>query len=233
LSGKYVYCISDLPGELGGIGLFDKPVGFVNYNGIVAFVSEVQAEKVSLDIETISAHQRVVEASRKFSTTLPVKFGVIFNTEAAVKKMLASSFDEYKSKLASFRGKDEFGVKVLETSENEKSKSDVKKEKGTSHRSKTGTEYLLKLKRDEAARIDRLRSRERLKEDVDAELVGVVEASTSLRADLPQIVVNAAYLVAKPRQDAFSSKIELLRTKLAEKGFLIHVSGPWAPYSFC
>jgi hypothetical protein len=223
--GRYVYCISELPCELGSLGLYAKPVRCLEYSGVVAFVSDVSSDKITPDVETISGHQRVVEASRKVSTTLPVKFGVMFQNDAGVKKMLATNLEQYKTKLASFRGKDEFGVKVIE--------SGSSKPAGKKTGAKKGTEYLMELKRDEAARMERLRAREKVKERVDLELAGTVDASASLRTDLPQILVNAAYLVSQSRQESFSRKVEALRERLGGEGFLVHVSGPWAPYSFC
>jgi hypothetical protein len=233
-AGKYIYCISDLSSsdvEIGNIGLFDAPVRFLSYKGIGAFVSDLGPEKVTPDIETITGHQKVVEASRKICTTLPVKFGVIFNNDGGVKQMLAKDFEKYKSKLSSFKGKDEFGVKVIQTSKPElKTKT---RRAQVKNGSRAGTEYLLALKREETDRMDRLRSREKTKQAINDELAELADRTVSLRADIPQILLNSAYLVRRANQSDFITKGEELREKIGVDGLMVHVSGPWAPYSFC
>jgi hypothetical protein len=239
LAGKYVYCICDLAPtdiEIGNIGLFDGPVRFVSYRGIGAFIGDLQSEKITPDIETITSHQRVVEASRKLSTTLPVKFGVIFNSDKGVKEMLSKDFEKYRAKISSLKGKDEFGVKVLEANNGESDVGEAKPKSPSSplrSSGRSGTEYLLALKHEETIRMERLRSREKWRQAINDELSGLAERSVTLRADIPQILLNCAYLVKRSNQETFLSRAELLREKNSSKGLLVHVSGPWAPYSFC
>lgn len=235
LPGKYVYCISELPSaegiELGKIGLFDDTVRFISYKGIGAFVGDLKSVKIVPNIETITGHQRVVEASRKICTTLPVKFGVIFSSDNGVREMLAKDYQKYKSKISNLRGKDEFGVKVMEV------RTPATETKSTKPRSVynpgAGTDYLMSLKREETQRMDRLMNKEKKKEIIDKELSEFCERTINLGTDVPQMMLNNAYLVKRSDQQAFISKVDTIREELGREGLLVHVSGPWAPYSFC
>jgi gas vesicle protein GvpL/GvpF len=235
LAGTYVYCISDLSTgrELGNIGLFDGPVRYVGHKGIGAFVSTLQSERINPELEMIMAHQRVVEESRKLSTTLPVKFGVIFNSDKGIKELLAKDFEKYSSKLAAFRDKDEFGVKVIQTSKQEVPRARIASKTKTVRAAGAGTEYLTRLREEEAARTERLQNKEKAAEMIRKQLSEFAEKDALLRTDLPQILINGAFLVKRSNQEAFTSQIETIRKQIGDDGLLIHVSGPWAPYSFC
>ena len=203
----------------------------LGFNGISVLVSDLQSEKITPDIQTITAHQRVIEAARKMGTTLPVKFGVIFNNDKGIKDMLAKDLEKYKLKLSSFEGKDEFGIKVIETM---KSSSSAKAKKPRSRATAgAGTEYLTALKREEASKMDSLRNKEKTKQEINDELAELAESSVNLRADIPQILLNRAYLVKQSNQASFVSRADSLRDRISRDGLLVHVSGPWAPYSFC
>jgi hypothetical protein len=231
---RYIYCISELPErtDLESLGLFDKPVRFIGYKELGAFVSDVQPVKIKPDLQTITTHQNVVEASRRIGPTMPVKFGVVFNTEDGVRELLAKDYNKYKSKLASFRDKDEFGVKVL-VSNKTHPYSNGSKKSGHVRSAGKGTEYLMKLREEDAQRSERLKAREKLRETIRHELSEFAEAETILNSDLPQIILNSAYLVKRNDQDAFKGAVEKIRKRIESGGFLMHCSGPWAPYSFC
>ena len=237
MPGTYVYCIAGLSAgqDLGNIGLFDQPVRFVGHKGIGAFVSTVQSEKIKPELDAIMIHQRVVEASRKVCTTLPVKFGVIFNSDKGIKDLLSKDFEKYSQKLSSFKDKDEYGIKILESTSkpNPIAPKKVAQGKKIGRSEGAGTEYLMKLRQEESARNERLQRREKAKETIRQQLLEFAEKDALLRTDLPQILLNGAFLVKRSNQEAFAARVENIRKRLLDEGLMIHVSGPWAPYSFC
>src|SRR5260370_22057678 len=115
IKGRYVYCI--LEGEkkpdIGNIGLFDTSVYTIGHKELNAIVSAIPFKEMQANVDNIVAHQRVVEASRKIGTTLPVRFGVIIKTEDGVKNLLVKSYKDFRSKIVKFKDKDEFGVRVI------------------------------------------------------------------------------------------------------------------------
>jgi len=147
--------------------------------------------------------------------------------------LLTNEFEKYLMKLDAFRDKDEFGVKVIQSSKPpEETNREISKKKG-GQGTGIGTEYLTTLREKEAARTERLQNRERAAELIRKQLSEFAEKDALLRADLPQILINGAFLVKRSKQEAFASQIESIRKQIDHEGLLIHVSGPWAPYSFC
>lgn len=243
VNGRYVYCI--LEGEkeqkLGNIGLFDTLAYTITYKGIGAVVSSIPFKEMQPDVENIAAHQRVVETSRNLSTTLPVRFGIMFKTEEGVKKLLIKSHKDFKSKITKFRSKDEFGLKIVIDKTDmkkiahlvENSSDEIMKIKKEISMSGDGTSYFLKMRMDEAIKNGMFRKIDQLGSGIHRELVKSTQDSCLLKADLEQIILNAAYLVDRNGYDSFNSAIERLRTRYEGDGLTFHVSGPWAPYSFC
>src|SRR5687768_4203669 len=118
MDGRYIYCIINWGekkpiGNFGNIGIGENPVYTIDYKDIAAVVSTIPFKQMDWNMNDIVAHQRVVEAAREVDTVLPVRFGVILKNEEGIKKLLAGSYKDYRSKLTSLRGKDEIGIKVL------------------------------------------------------------------------------------------------------------------------
>lgn len=243
VNGKYVYCIleGEKEQELGNIGLFDTLAYTITYRGISAVVSSIPFKEMQTDVGNIAAHQRVVEASRNIGTTLPVRFGIMFKTEEGVKKLLIKSYRDFKSKIAKFRSKDEFGIKIVIDKTDmkkiehlvESSSNEIMKIKKEIAMAGDGTSYFLKMRMDEAIKNGVFRKIDQLGSGIHHELVKSAQDSCLLKADLEQIILNAAYLVDRSGYDSFNSTIERLEARYEDDGLTFHVSGPWAPYSFC
>ncbi len=57
--------------------------------------------------------------------------------------------------------------------------------------------------------------------------------SKLLKTDIDQVILNASYLIKKKDHDGFNLKLKNLQEKYKNDGLTFHLSGPWAPYSFC
>jgi hypothetical protein len=241
--GRYVYCIVDSaePRGLGDIGLMGKPAFVVVHKDIGAVVSPVPYAELEASIDNILAHQRVVDASRKIGTSLPVKFGTILKKEDGVTSLLAKSYDDYRSKLEKMSGMDEFGVKVLFSKAGlakvegalRITSPEIVKMRRSLENSSQGKSYFTRLKMSEAIRAEAYRKIDELSREIHKELERSSHASSILKSDHEQIVLNAAYLVRRGEGDAFLALASRLGKEYAEKGLVVHSSGPWAPYSFC
>jgi Gas vesicle synthesis protein GvpL/GvpF len=240
---QYLYCIveADRAPKLGKVGIMEGQVAAVPYKEIAALVSPVPYGELESNLANIMAHQKVVELAREASTTLPVRFGVIFKTRDGVKELLTKSYASYTSKLAKLKGKDEYGVKVIITSEGMKQltqlvgkeSSEVNKLVRDTAKAKKGTAYLLKLKADEALRTETLKRLEEVSESVDAKLARVATDSQRLKSDHEQIVLNASYLVERGEAIKLKEAADMASSEIKKMGLELHMSGPWAPYSFC
>jgi hypothetical protein len=242
LDGRYLYCILDgaQNHNLGNIGLFGNKTYAIAYKDISAIVSNIPFKDIKPEIETITSHQRVIDESRAHGTILPARFGTIFKSEDGVKKMLAKSYKEMRSKIAKLEDKDEFGLKVIiDKSDLKKLEStslanpEIKKIKKEISSSGKGTAYFLKMKMDEAIKNQTYKKIDQLSGHLHREIAKDAVESCLLRADFDQIVLNAAYLVNRGSASKFHKKIDELKHKYEGYGLVLHLSGPWAPYSFC
>ena len=242
IKGRYVYCI--LEGEkkpdIGNIGLFDSSVYTIGHKDLNAIVSAIPFKETQASVDNITAHQRVVEASRKIGTTLPVRFGVIIKTEDGVKNLLVKSYKDFRSKITKFKDKDEFGVKVILDKNNvEKIKNsmhdsdEIKKIKKEMSSVGDGTAYFLKMKMDEAIKNETLKKMDAMIGEIHNHLASSADDSRLLKTDIPQVILNASYLIKKKDHDSFNLKLKKLQEKYRKNGLMFHQSGPWAPYSFC
>jgi len=237
--GRYVYCILEgsAKEEFGNIGLFDSNVYTISHNYISAVVSKIPLKEMQPNVDHIVAHQRVVEASRKIGTSLPIRFGIIVKTDDGVKKLLVKSHKDFTAKISKLRHKDEFGIKIIIDNDKGRSKlsnnSEIRKLKSGISNTSQGTAYFLKMKMDEAIKIEKLKQIDKMSGQIHRHLTELSDDSCLLKTDLSQVILNAAYLVSKEDREEFNAAISKLKSKYKDEGLVIHESGPWAPYSFC
>ena len=239
----YLYCIADGGGplDLGKVGLLEGEVTTVGHKEVSAVVSPVPYKEIESSLANIMAHQKVVEIARSKAAVLPVRFGVIFRSREGVQKLLAESYASYRDKLAKLEGKDEYGVKVIMSKEGMtklqralgKESPEIGKLARASARAGKGTAYLLKLKAEEALKAESLRALERFTAEADRVLSKSSVDKKRLASDHEQIVLNAAYLVEREEVEEFRRAAQTATSQLEGAGLELHVSGPWAPYSFC
>lgn len=245
MDGRYIYCIINWGekkpiGNFGNIGIGENPVYTIDYKDIAAVVSTIPFKQMDSNMNDIVAHQRVVEAAREVDTVLPVRFGVILKNEEGIKKLLAGSYKDYRAKLASLRGKDEIGIKVLlnkaslkKIKEQAEQSEEIRKMKQEISSAKPGASYFLKMRLEDAMKNETLMTIDKLVGEINNSLAGSAVDRRLLKNDVGEIVLNAAYLVDKSKTGAFDAKVKELRERFEKEGVTLHRSGPWAPYSFC
>jgi hypothetical protein len=245
MDGRYIYCIINWGekkpiGNFGNIGIGENPVYTIDYKDIAAVVSTIPFKQMDSNMNDIVAHQRVVEAAREVDTVLPVRFGVILKNEEGIKKLLAGSYKDYRSKLTGLRGKDEIGIKVLlnkaslkKIKEQAEQSEEIRKMKQEISSAKPGTSYFLKMRLEDAMKNETLMKIDKLVGEINTSLAGSAVDRRLLKNDVGEIVLNAAYLVDKSKTGAFDAKVKELKERFEKEGVTLHRSGPWAPYSFC
>jgi hypothetical protein len=245
MDGRYIYCIINWGekkpiGNFGNIGIGENPVYTIDYKDIAAVVSTIPFKQMDSNMNDIVAHQRVVEAAREVDTVLPVRFGVILKNEEGIKKLLAGSYKDYRSKLTSLRGKDEIGIKVLlsksslkKIKEQAEQSEEIRKMKQEISSAKPGTSYFLKMRLEDAMKNETLMKIDKLVGEINDSLAKSAVDRRLLKNDVGEIVMNAAYLVDKSKTGVFDVKVKELKERLEKEGVTLHRSGPWAPYSFC
>jgi Gas vesicle synthesis protein GvpL/GvpF len=248
LIGRYVYCIleGDIKRDFGRIGIDDLPVHTVYESGVTAVVSAIPYKQMDPNLQQVMAHQRVVESARSgdlpAEVVLPVRFGVVIKGEEGVRKLLQSSLGQYKEKMRQLRGRDEIGIKVMlnkddaakfrrsvevESQNIQKIKDEIKSSPNQ------GRVYFLNMKLQDAIKTETLKKIGAMASSIHSDLSEAAERTVMLKSDVSQVILNASYLVERNKISLFEQKVAEQKQRFSSYGLTIHMSGPWAPYSFC
>ncbi len=236
--GKYVYCViqSSKPQTFGPIGLGAQPapVHTVHHRDIAAVVSDTQIQLHDPTRENVLAHERVNETVMRKFTVIPMSFGTVFKTEADIEELLRSAYEAFREVLAKMADKLEFGVKVLWDRDEMVRQIEAEEEEVRWLRkqisSERGSTYLARMQHGRL--IDRaLQSRsERYLGEIFERLRDVSVASRVNKPIGDRMIVNAAFLVSRDKEAAFSARLEDLGTRYPHLTFKF--TGPWPPYNF-
>ncbi len=203
--GKYVYCVIRareplLFGRL-GLGIEPAEVHTVNYKDIAAVVSDTPMEVHDPTRENVLAHERVNETVMRQHTVIPMSFGSVFKTRGDIIELLRSAYDAFHDVLVKMQDKLEFGLKVL-------------------------------WDRDVAVREIEQQDEDvrRLKQEIFDALRDVAVASRANKPIGDRMIMNAAFLVARDKEQSFDARVKEIGARLDKLTF--KYTGPWPPYNF-
>ncbi|HZU13018.1 MAG TPA: GvpL/GvpF family gas vesicle protein [Chloroflexota bacterium] len=242
--GTYVYCVARaapfdaFPGFVStAIGTEDGPVRTIRYEDLVAVVSTSPNIRYTLRREYLQAHERVVEEASRYSAVLPVAFGTVAMNDAQVLgQLLQRRFDELHETLQTVEGRVELDLKAHW--QREAAFAEVVAE-----------DEQIRMLRDvvanqssDAGYYDRIELGERTEQALAAKRVRDAEAildvleplavNTRVNKELTDMMVlNAAFLVDKEREQDFDEKVRELGDAGAGRMLLQYV-GPVPPYNF-
>jgi Gas vesicle synthesis protein GvpL/GvpF len=230
-----------LPAGLPGIG--EEPVRVLVADRLAAVVSSVDpagfgAEPLRHNLEDMSwlaatarAHHAVVDAVWRREPIAPLRLATVYVDDDNVRTMLQTRQAAFLALLDRIRGRQEWGVKAFAVSdpEAEPDEDDDGAELGP------GAAYLQR-KREVRDRTSRLRGKVHdAVEDLHRLLAASAQHSRRyvlqdprLSGHPPDLVLNAAYLVAQSASSAFTSAVDGWRSPYLQ----VELTGPWAPYSF-
>ena len=178
--------------------------------GLDAIVSPVEREEAN---ETaVLAHAGVVDGVfAANAAVLPVRFGAGFSDATSLSAAIGGRVDRLRQALELVRGNVEVGLRVGMGTQ----------PKGP--RKGSGREYLMD-------RLARVRAAEQAADEIHRPLARAAQADTVTVLPTPELLLSAAYLVARGGVDAFRGRIEELDGRHPELTFVS--TGPWPPYSF-
>lgn len=186
-------------------------------------------------------HEAVVERVMRTSPIVPARFATLFSSRANLVEWLNKHHTAISDTLDQVAGHEEWAVKgALEKQKAEARLlvAALERERGTLSTS-PGARYL---------------KEQRLRAGVGQELEVWLKqvrdrAAAALLAHAAQFrerivipgswvgegigILNWAFLVARPRGSEFEATVRGINQETGEHGFLLTVSGPWPPYSFC
>lgn len=232
----YAYGIIDSKDRINEtiFGLEGKGIYNVSYRDIGVAVSELREKIQEITDADVLKHEEVIETLMTKFTVLPIRFSTIFNTKEDLLSMVEFYYQDFKDNLARFRNKVEFGIKVIWPADTIK-KRIIDVYHKTKHNVSVSTEspaksfvkekyekhIIEKEFQDEANRCIAV---------VDDYFNKIATEKRLKKLQTDNLLLNAAYLVEKDKQDDFKKAFEQLKNAPGDLKFLF--SGPWPCYNF-
>ena len=244
-NGIYIYGIikASNPREFGAIGIGDQPtsVATLAFKDIAAVVSEspytiydsLAKEKTVRDLVT---HQFVLEKVMASFTVLPVKFGTMVESAGEVLTLLEKGYALLSDELRKMEGKIELDV----VAQWEMPKVMAAIYRDSPHIQRKQREFALKGSQvavEEKVTLGQLVA-ERIQTHKASSIQLILQTLKEEAVDLclhdvvsDEMILNAAFLLEKKREESFNEAVTLLDQKL-ENAVNFRVVGPLPPYSF-
>jgi hypothetical protein len=237
-SQKYVYGVigaSHRPPDGEGIG--GGSIATVVLDDLAALVSDVPDGQLEPDRDELMRHARVLERALEGGTVLPMRFGVVMPDEETVRRrLLADHRDGLAAQLAELDGKVELNVKAIY--HEDVVLAEVVAESPEVARLREES----RGKPDDATYYERIRLGELVSEAVDRKraedgrllLTALEPLATAVEEGEPiheRMALNASFLVARDRLDAFDQAVEALGAE-HDARMRFKYTGPLPPHSF-
>jgi hypothetical protein len=238
--GKYVYCIikSEEAQEYGAIGIGgeERAVYTVHFRDLAAVVSDTPIRIYDPTRENVLAHELVNETVMQEFTVIPMSFGTIFRTQEDIVELLKSTYSAFDDVLEKMRDKIEFGLKVLwdreeEAARLEEQDEEIHRLKEEITRNEQSSTYFARMQLGRLVESALEESADTYVLDVHQSLKPYAIASRSNKPIGDRMILNAAYLVERDREEEFDQAVKALSRKY-EEVLSFKYTGPWPPYNF-
>ena len=238
--GKYVYCVIRSVDEKDfgpiGIGEGGNRVYTVNFQQIAAVVSDTPIRIYDPTRENVLAHELVNETVMREHTVIPMSFGTIFRTRDDIVELLKSTYQAFEDVLEKMRDKIEFGLKVLwdrdrVVAQIEEQDEDIGRLKGEITGNAQSSTYFARMQLGRLIEAALEKSANSYVMDIHESLKPVAVASRSNKPIGDRMIMNAAYLVERSREQDFDEAVKTLSRKY-EDVLSFKYTGPWPPYNF-
>lgn len=240
--GQYIFCVvglrgkgpADLRGAEGARVVRWKDLGAVVQDAPLADFGALEGEDLA---RRIARHQRVNERAMAAGTCVPMRFGVVAESEDQVRGLLEKACLQFETALERVRGKAEFAVHV--TWEEDRVVQDiaagdegVRRLREEALRAPAGDGRRARIALGEAVHAALTRRRETYLEEVGRALRPRSTHWAAGRLRESAMIANLAFLVEREKEPLFRAALgqvgERHEGRLRLEGF-----GPLPPYSFC
>jgi hypothetical protein len=230
--GKYIYCIiaSDVPGKFAspGIGTRGDELYSVCCDGLAAVLSNSPVKSYRATRDNLMAHETAVEEVMKKHTVLPVRFSTIAESDDKIREILKKEHMKFKKLLDKFNSKKELGVKTIfkeeviytEIQKKYKAISDLKSSIISLPAGKT---YFQRMKIGEMVEAALKNEVEILKKNILSILSPLAVEVKINNAFGERMIVNAAFLVEKDKEETFYRSVNNIDMKYGERMNLKYV----------
>jgi Mg2+ and Co2+ transporter CorA len=237
--GRYVYCVIEArePHDFGPIGIGEAGrVYTVHFQNLAAVVSDTPIRIYDPTRENVLAHELVNEAVMREHTVIPVSFGTIFRTDNDIVELLRSTYQAFDDVLQKMKNKIEFGLKVLWDRDRvvarlEESDEEIRRLKHEITGNAQSSTYFARMQLGRLVEAGLERAAAQYVMDIHESLRPVAVASRSNKPIGDRMMMNAAYLVDRAREQEFDEAVRALSRKY-EDLLSFKYTGPWPPYNF-
>lgn len=238
--GKYVYCIVETsePIDLGPIGIGGEGhlVYSVHHRDLAAVVSDTPLVAYDPTRENLLAHEMVNERVMRDHTMIPMSFGTVFRTEADVMELLRITTTAFGEVLGTIRGKVELGLKAMWDREHavadlEASDPGIRQLKAEITGGSSGSTYFARMRLGRVIEGALEERAQQIVTDIQETLRSVSVARRANKLIGDNMILNAAFLVDRAREEDFDAAVEALSGRYRDL-VSFKYTGPWPPYNF-
>lgn len=217
-------------------GINEFPIYYLNYKDISAAVSDMEKNKLKVDVENAFAYEKIMESFTSEYNLLPVRFGTLVEDDDGVIGILERHYEQFLSSLRQIKGKLEYGLKILldieEAAFQEKALTEAVDIRGFEQLEGSSPHKKYLLEKLKAHKFDEIlvKKIDVIIEDIHCPLRDLSFLSKFRKMLTKKMILDAVYLVERKKKDIFMQKFEELKEKHKNLKFLL--TGPWPPYNF-
>lgn len=258
MNGILLYCITDrLDQDLFEIlGMDGKGKLYsIEDSGMFAIVSNISLEEYGEEAiaekgedinwlkEKAVLFMDIILKINAITNMIPMKFLTIFTSDDRVRNIINENYNQFLHNFEKIKNRDEISLKIYCDENKYKEKvmgEEIKKFENSIIGKPKGAAFFLK-KKFEGELDDKIQNRicnaaNQMTEKV-SNLANQIKLNKLLAKEITgiptQMILNCAFLIDRDKKDIFTDKINELKDEFENNGFVIELSGPWPPFSFC
>lgn len=256
----YVYGIirQDFDATRAPTGIDDAAVSTVPATPVSALISRLPArdygasaiEKNSGDVSWLSpramAHDRILTWAHDHGGVVPLPMFSMWGSEDSLSRWLADEANRLTAVLNQIAGADEFGLRIhrrdaVMMQSIDRFDSEMAQLKTEAEGASPGQRYLLERKLAEQGKGAVRAASQRMSKDIYQQLRSKSRDAVSrpltpdplaARAAEATLVLNAAFLVDRTRNEEFRATVAAIVREHEPQGLAFDFTGPWPPYNF-
>ena len=235
----YLYCVVQGEQEIvtEQTGVVDTAVYGINHNGLTAVISDVPEASYEQTRHNMLAHTRIQEEVLAHHELLPVRFNTIApHKQVIYDKLLIARHEEMMGLFQMVAGRIELGIKAYwyeerlftdVLAENEAIRTLRDQLQGTSE----AESYYERIRLGEMIETAVAEKRERERSQILDKLVPLADKHRLSHIGTERMVVNAAFLLPRAREQVFDTAVDELDQALGQRMKFKYI-GPVPPYNF-
>lgn len=239
-NGIYIFCAiqTDKEGQFGTVQLEGetREVFTIHYKDAAMVAAEVPMKIYHPKKDNLLMHQETVSSvMSRNDTVIPISFGNVFQSEDDVKALLENLYPQFENLFPAIKGKIELGLKVI-------GKKEYLEKMVKEHPEMEKMSSQVKGKSESAAYYERIQLggmaqkmfaslQNEMKQEVFVPLEETAEAAKANEPSSETMLMNAAFLVDRDKEELFDQKVNEAHEKWKDK-VDFHYSGPWPAYNF-